>query len=238
MGVARTVGRKGLTFWGGVNKNEQIYKDFIKLLCSAYRRGYSVVELTRILDQSCARKFYDLLRDEGEIVPLPRKRGRSYEMPELLKATLEKADLTYLKWCNSHDLDAETAGLALLSPLDRWDSASLSAHNALKNDWPRMYDRIYWPDSTPVYNFSPEKIPGLENKDTVIIVYDYEKYCFKAFVEKNPAICGFGERRGVALAGMTRSYILNHSIAKLSLLPPHPGPAFLPAWDEEEASRG
>lgn len=238
MGAVRSASRKGITFWGRVNKDEEIYKDFIKLICSAYRKGYSVIELTRILDQSCARKFYDLLRDAGEIDTLPRKRGRSYEMPELLKATLVKADLTYLKWCNSHALDAETAGLALLSPLDRWDSASLAAHNALKNDWPRMYDRIYWPDSTPVYNFSPEKIPGLENKDTVIIVYDYEKYCFKAFVEKNPALRGSGATRERALGALKRSYILSQSIAKLSLLPPHPGPAFLPAWDEEEAGRG
>src|ERR1700686_885650 len=70
----------------------------------AFKRGYSVVELQRLLAHSTSKKLYVMLREEGVIEPLLRKRQRKYKLPDLFAGALEKCGLGFLQWCNSHKL--------------------------------------------------------------------------------------------------------------------------------------
>lgn len=216
------------TLWGGFVEAEPLYQEFLDSLSREYHNGYSVMQLTRVLDSSSARRTYELLLKCGAIKPLPKKRGRKYDIPKELVSALEKAPLSYLQWCNSHKLDPDKTSQALMRPLDRRDADSLAAHNALKNDWRRLHGRIFDPANTPGHNFSAEKRPGLENRDAMVIAYDDKKLSFYGYLEKCPDLRFYGKTRDDVFYGMKRQYILRASIHKLMLLTPHPGPAFLP----------
>lgn len=231
MGNLSNQGNKGGYLWGGLDKTDPLYQEFLESLCREYRNGYSVIQLMRVLDSTSALKTYKLLQSGGAIPALPRTRGRKYAMPPELESALKKCKLTYLRWCNSHGLNPDKAGQALLQPLDRGDSVSLAAHNALKNDWRRLYGRIYDPQNTPAHSFSIDKRDGLENRETTIIAYDEKKLCFYAYIQKWPDFRCDGKTRDDAYFGLKRRYVLKSSIHKLMLLPPHPGPAFLPAYE-------
>lgn len=217
--------------WHRCNRNEQLYRTYVEELCRAFRKGYSVIELLRLLDQSCGRRMYNLLRNEGVIRKLTRKRQRAYRIPEELKAVLAKTGISFIQWANSHGLDPEEAALALSEPLDPEDVPSMPAHNALKNDFPNYYNNIYDP-AAPVYEFSPEKRPRLVCKDTVIIEYSEENDCFVAYTEKEPQYKVSGKTRELALFALKCQYVILASIAKLRLLPQHPAPAFKPPWHD------
>lgn len=231
MGESNNREKNSKLLWSGFGKTDPLYVEFVDSLCREYHNGYSVVQMTRVLDSTSALRTYKLLQSGGAIPALPRTRGRKYSAPKELVSVLEKCKLTYLQWCNSHGLDPEIAGGALLRPLDRWDPESLAAHNAYKNDWRRLYDRVFDPNNTPAHNFTKEKRPGLENRDAMIIAYDDKKLCFYACLEKWPDFRCYGKTRDDVYFAMKRRYILKASIHKLMLLPPHPGPAFLRAYE-------
>lgn len=230
--MAAKTANSSRAFWSGVNKTDSFYKNFLLELCRAYHRGYSVVELTRIMAQSSCRRIYDTLRDEGAIPKLRRGRRQQYEIPPLLQQTLGKADISFAQWANSHNLDPENAAYALEAPVDTYDPVSVATHSALKNDWPRMHDRIYDLENTPFLNFSLPKKPGRENKDRVVISRDRESRRFIAQTEGYLHCRGEGYSPEVALQDLKRRYVWIVACAKLRLLPPHPGPAFVGMWEE------
>lgn len=223
---SRRTWAEGRAFWGAVDPDDDVYQEFIRLLCAAYRSGYSVLELSRVLDQNCKRKVYELLRDAGAIPRIRRGRRRSPALPVMLIKTLEKAKISYASWANSHGLCPERTEAALSCALDRTDPISVAAHNALRNDWPGLYGRMFDPANTPSYNRSPGKEPGGENHDKISIEFDFKKRCFTGYIDMFPHIRGDGETRERALATLKMQYVLHRSIKKLQNLPPHPDPVF------------
>lgn len=214
--------------WAGFDKESKQWRDFVEELCVAFRKGYSVVELSRALNHPRARLLYEILREAGAVAKLQRKRQQRYELPDLIGKTLKKVGLSYLQWCNSHNLSPADTEVALAHEPDFTSASSVAAHNALANDWPAMHARLYFLADEAGSDL-PGKSPEAGHvRKSLRFVEEYSEItgCYVAYSEGSPDIRGVGETASAARLDHTRRYVMQKSLVKLRLLPPHPAPLF------------
>lgn len=186
-------------------------------MAHAYKRGYSVIFLRRYLDHSTCRTTYAMLREQGVIPLMPRKRQRKYNIPEQLSKALDKNELGFLQWCNSWGLDPELASQALQGPVNANDPVSVRAHRAVRRDFRNLYCLLY--ESAQYIPPPREKKPAKRNRDTVTIRFNLESDQYLAFVHEKPDCVAEGDSYEEALARLKYRCAAYSSLVKLQLLP-------------------
>lgn len=195
-----------------------MYPVFVEELYAAHTtKGYSVVELSQILGHSHCRGLYNVMRDEGIIIKMRKGRTTKVEThPGLLKA-LQNIDLSFTQWAHSHRLDRDAAAKALLQPVNPSDSASVSAHKALRQDFRFLAPKLYG-EEIPLG--MPTREGRTSSKYSLTIQFSEEEDCFEAFIHELPDCRAVGKTRENAFYALRDRYIIFHSIRKLKLLPP------------------
>lgn len=188
-------------------------------LSRAFAWGYSVVELQRLLGHSTSKKIYLMLREQGAIEPLPRKRQHQYKLPDLLAGGLRKCGLGFLQWCNSHrmQLDPDPTAEALQTSEDTDNLDSVLAHRAVRRDFPHIYKRIYL-DAQYIPPARAKK-PVKRSRDTVTIRFNDESNTYEAFVHEKPDCFAEGESHEDAFQRLKFRVAAYNSLIKLQLLP-------------------
>lgn len=198
--------------------DDELFPEFELALHEATLRGYSVVEIARILGNSTSLNLYSIMRTAGLIRKLPAGRTRKVDVPPGLAAALVKCNLSFNRWANSHELDPFEMAEALKHPLDQNDLKSITAHNAFKQDFPQLYCKTY---KLPVEGGRV----GVNTAETslsdyhITIAPDKENGGYRAYVHELQNCSCFGATYDEAYFALKSRYVLFHSICKLKVLP-------------------
>ena len=182
--------------------------------------GYSVIELSRLLNHTSCNRLYDVMREVGIIPTLTKGRRPNYVIPAALVTALSKCKLGYSQWCNSHDLDPQSVADFLSKQEDFSDNDSRLAHWAFKNDFSSLYAKVYNTPAPSTPFRDPEKIAERNSSYTAVIQYDAERRTFVATIPEMPDFRSEGKTRDKAYSELKKHYVLWTSVNKLKFLPP------------------
>lgn len=200
------------------NTEDELFPQLEEALHEATLRGYSVVELARILGNSTVLNLYNIMRTAGLIRKLPAGRVPKVDVHPGLATALEKCNLTFYRWANSHDLEPFAMAEALRHPVNQSDPKSVAAHKAFKQDFHQLYCKVY---HLPV----EAGRAGTNSPDSILtdfhitIAPDKEKNCYRAYVHELESCVSFGRTHDEAYFALKSRYVLFRSIQKLRLLP-------------------
>ena len=199
------------------NKKDELYPSLEIALYEATQKGYSVVELSRIMGNSKCKNLYAIMRDAGIIAKLPRRRWPAVK----LLAALEKCQISFVQWANSHDLDGASVATVLDTVVDYSNPLSVAAHKALNQDFCFLSSKMYGLPVDPDRVSAPSSDSTLTNY-TVIIKPDWEADGYRAYIPELEECSSFGATRDQAYFGLKSRYVIFHSIRKLKVLPCKP----------------
>ncbi|WP_224962541.1 type II toxin-antitoxin system HicB family antitoxin [Geomonas subterranea] len=200
------------------NTADELFPDLEDALHEATVRGYSVVELARILGHSTALNLYNIMRTAGLIRKLPAGRVPKVDVHPGLATALEKCNLTFYRWANTHDLDPFEMAEALRSPVNMKDPKSVVAHKAFRQDFLHLYCKVYQqPDETSRVGANT---PDMILTDFHITIEpDRENNRYRAYVHELANCSSYGKTHDEAYFALKSRYVLFRSIQKLRLLP-------------------
>lgn len=199
-------------------RDDELHPELELALHEAVQRGYSVIELSRILGNSASRNLYGMMRDAGLIAKLPKGRTPKVEIHPGLAKALEERELSFNRWVNSHDLNPVDVATALVNPLDEKDPRSIDAHRIFRQDFRHLYCKVYSLPAEP--DLASSAGPASRVTDyNIMISPDKENDRYKAFIVEMPECCGYGYDRDDAYFAVKSRYVLFHSIRKLRVLP-------------------
>lgn len=202
-------------FW--YQKDDPYYSEMVNEIKHASSKGYSAIEISRTLGQS-PKNIYALMRDAGVIPKLQRKRQKVYSIPQRLEGILSRCHISYLQWCSSHCLDPDETSQALLTDENPHDPASVAAHNALRQDFPKAYSKIMATDPDYSSSFQP-MVDSLKTDYTIIIRLNPETNGYTAIIHELEECKVEAPTRIEAFYKLQSRYVAFSAINKLRLLP-------------------
>lgn len=203
-------------FW--FDKRDSYFSIMVEELRRAHLKGYSVIELARILDHKTCRNLYALMRDEGIYPLLERKRQRTFDLPGKFQRLLNSCQLSFLQWCNSHGLDPEKTAMALALDMDNTNPVSAAAHRAVRQDFRRAYEKIFG-YSTEISASSRPKSILLQTRYSMCVVHVPERCTYAAYIPELPECYVESPNRNIAIRRLKSRYVAYTSVNKLRLLP-------------------
>ena len=198
--------------------NEQIKKMERKekdLYVTAYREGYSVLVIGRLLGFDNMGRIYTVLRDKGVVAKLAK--SQRFSLPVELESTFCKIKLSFAQWCNSWDFDPKTAEKAI--KLGHWEATNPEHRevlDGLKYDFHNLYLQLY-----EIGNELDRKYPsdrGCGPKYTLHVEWDDEESGYVARIVELPDIFAYGATWDAALAELKYLYNVKRRIKKLENL--------------------
>ncbi len=202
-------------FW--YQKNDPLYARLVEEIRRADAKGYSAIEIARVLGQS-KRHTYALMRDEGIIAKIQRKRQKPYRIPDRLGKILSKCEISFLQWCSSHNLDAERTSEALKKEEKPDCPVSTAVHAALRQDFPKAYSKILDPEPEYSTSWQP-RIEELKTDYTITIKLNPETNGYAAFIHELEECSVEAPTRDEAYYRLKSRYVAYSSINKLQMLP-------------------
>jgi len=200
------------------DKKDTLFPLLEESLYEADKKGYSVIEISRILGNATCINMYGLMRDAGIIAKLPRRGWwNKLEVHPALAEALAKTKLSFVQWTNSHGLDASQASLALKTVVDSTNEMSLAAHAALQQDFRFLAPKIY---GLPVpLGRLPSKDATTPPRYSVTINPDPSGTGYNAYVHELAECVSFGDSMDLAYIALKSRYVIFNSIRTLRLLP-------------------
>lgn len=179
----------------------------------------------RLLGHRSATRIYKELRKHGAIPKLQRKRQKVYDIPEPVLTAIGEVGISYLQWCNSHNIEPGWVEEGLTGKLSFDDEVTVVAHDMLVRDFPEVYCGIFGKLDlddrrlvTRITNF-----PSCEN---IVTEYDAAFWTHIASSEEYPDIKGMGWTTTAARVDFGRKYMIRETSLALRRAPEHPGPIF------------
>lgn len=200
------------------NTEDELFPDFELALHEATVRGYSVVEIARILGNKTSLNLYGIMRTAGIIPKLPAGRVPKLDIDGGLIVALEKCNLSFSRWANSHDLDPLEMSIALKTPVDKNNPTSVRAHKAFRQDFCQLYCKTYKLPVEPTRAGARSEVAPI-NDHRIIIEPDKDNDRYRAYVDGLEDCSSFGGTYDEAYFSLKSRYVLLHSIRKLRLLP-------------------
>lgn len=203
-------------FWW--DPKDDMYPLVIDALYEADKKGYSVLELRRILGFSNCRALYNMMRNAGIYTKLERRKGPKIDTPPALAVALKSCDISFLQWANSHNIDADASALALKSIADPTNPVSVAAHAALEQDF-KFFSAKMFEAAVPLPRASVWD-SSLTSEFTLSIESASTKGQYRAFVHGRPDCDVVAATRDLAYTKLKSRCLLFHSLNKLKLLLP------------------
>lgn len=159
-----------------LSPGEPFFEEAIEAIGFALNKGYSLIVVRRLFGMPKARHLYNVARHESLIDSMPMRKIRHEVIKDEFQKALVKVDLRFQRWCNARNpaLDPVVTAKMLSVPLCETSPDSVRAHNALFDDFPSVYQKIYKTSITrpPLYDEHLEPNPRL----TFIITPGEEEY--------------------------------------------------------------
>jgi len=186
-----------------IKSNEQVEKAYIE----AFHKGYSVVELARVVGVKSAKYIHAILVKNGEIVGGKRGPLKRGILPEGFGLFLASRSLSYNQWCAGWGFEPRTAATEIAATAG-------PAMAAIKRDFPGYYKRL---TGIVVTDFA--RGPAFErSRPEIVLTWSEDEACYRADIRAS-GIVGFGPDYLSAL----KSALCNHNnrvtIKRLDVLP-------------------
>ena len=209
------IGIVGSTRKSGEKMNDRINKLVKKekeLYVSAYREGYSVLVIGRLLAFNNMNRVYRVLREFDAVGKIPK--NQRYCLPIELEATFYKIKLSFAQWCNSWDLDPKVAEKAInLGHWETKDPEHREVLDALKSDFHNLYMKLYNIGNELDRIYPADRGPG--PKHTLHIEWSEEEGGYVASIPEVPDMMGYGSTWDVALSELKYLYNVKRRVLKL-----------------------
>lgn len=200
------------------NKDDELFEDMVVALHEAALRGYSVVELSRIMGNSTCKNLYAIMRDAGIYAKLPRKRWGKFDVHPALAEALDSCKLSFAQWVNTHDLDLTATVHVLKTAVNLEDPQSVAAHNALQQDFRFLSMKMYGLPVPPA-RVSEGTDDQIITDYTITIEPNRTAGKYRAYIHELPECEVSARTRDLAYFGLKSRYVFFHSIRKLKVLP-------------------
>ena len=105
-------------------------------ICTAYRKGFSVVEITRIIGSKKADYAHAVLVKQKVINQGKRGRPAKDSVPLVMSSYLSRRSLSFAKWCAGWGFDIGDAGYAIR------ENADGPVLDAVRRDFPGGYVKL------------------------------------------------------------------------------------------------
>lgn len=184
-----------------------LFEEFESRLCTAHRKGFSVVELTRIIGSRKADYPHAVLVKRGEIMPGKRGRPAKGSIPASMNPYLRKRSLSFAKWCAGWGFDLAEAARAINEVKDG------EVLEAVRRDFPGCYRKIRRLEKHAPYVRAPDcPSPKLEAN----IIWDEKEFCYRAEQLENRQVRGYGFSMEEAVKSLKVSHNFRLMLARLA----------------------
>ena len=175
-----------------------LFEQFESRLCSAHRKGFSVVELTRIIGSRKADYPHAVLVKRGEIMPGKRGRPGKGSIPASINLYLRKRSLSFAKWCAGWGFDLTEAAGAIMTVSEG------EVLEAVRRDFPGCYRKIRGLEKHAQYVRPPDcPSPRLEAN----IIWDKQEFCYRAEQLEYRQVSGYG----FSIEGAVKNLKVSHN---------------------------
>jgi len=116
--------------------HQQLFDQVESRICTAYRKGLSVVEITRIVGSKKADYAHSVLVKHKVISQGKRGRPAKDSVPPVMSSYLSRRSLSFAKWCAGWGFDIGDAGYAIR------ENADGPVLDAVRRDFPGGYVKL------------------------------------------------------------------------------------------------
>jgi len=163
--------------------HQQLFDQVESRICTAYQKGFSVVEITRIIGSKKADYVHAVLVKHKVISQGKRGRPAKDSVPPVMSSYLSRRSLSFAKWCAGWGFDIWDAGHAIR---ENGDGPVLEA---VRRDFPGCYVKMRKLKEYPDYVHPPQCRP---NKLEAKVIWDDGEHCYRAEQIENSIVRGFG----------------------------------------------
>ena len=158
--------------------HQQLFDQVEGRICTAYRKGFSVVEITRIIGSKKADYAHAVLVKHRVINQGKRGRPAKDSVPPVLATYLSRRSLSFAKWCAAWEFDIGDAGHAIR------ENADGPVLDAVRRDFPGCYVKMR----------KLKEYPPLcpSNKLEANVIWDDEELCYRAEKVEDRTVRGYG----------------------------------------------
>jgi hypothetical protein len=162
--------------------HQQLFDQVESRICTAYRKGFSVVEITRIIGSKKADYAHAVLVKHKVISQGKRGRPAKDSVPPVMSSYLSRRSLSYAKWCAGWGFDIWDAGHAIR------ENADGPVLDAVRRDFPGCYVKLRKLKAYPDYVHPPQ---CRSNKLEAKVIWDDGEHCYRAEQIENSGVRGF-----------------------------------------------
>lgn len=159
--------------------HQQLFDQVESRICTAYRKGFSVVEITRIIGSKKADYVHAVLVKHKVISQGKRGRPAKDSVPPVMSSYLSRRSLSFAKWCAGWGFDIWDAGQAIS---ENGDGPVLEA---VRRDFPGCYVKVAQAQGIPKI-CPPPQCPS--NKLEANVIWDNEELCYRAEKIENSTV--------------------------------------------------
>lgn len=163
--------------------HQQLFDQVEGCICTAYRKGFSVVEITRIIGSKKADYAHAVLVKHRVINQGKRGRPAKDSVPPVLATYLSRRSLSFAKWCAGWGFDIWYAGHAIR------ENADGPVLEAVRRDFPGCFVKMLKLKEYPDY-VHPPQCPS--NKLEANVIWDDEELCYRAEKVEDRTVRGYG----------------------------------------------
>jgi len=186
--------------------HQQLFDQVEDRICAAYKKGFSVVEITRIIGSKKADYAHAVLVKHLVIKQGKRGRPAKDSVPPVLAAYLSRRSLSFAKWCAGWEFDIWDAGHAIREHADG------PVMDAVRRDFPGCYVKMNELKEYPDY-VHPPQCPSKKLEANVI--WDDVELCYRAEKIENCAVRGYGLSMGDAIRNLKVSHNFGLMLVRL-----------------------
>jgi hypothetical protein len=163
--------------------HQQLFNQVEGHIRNAYRKGFSVVEITRIIGSKKADYAHAVLVKHRVINQGKRGRPAKNSVPPVMATYLSRRSLSFAKWCAGWEFDIWDAGYAIR------ENADGPVLDAVRRDFPGCYVKMLKLKGYPDY-VHPPQCPSKKLEANVI--WDDGELCYRAEKIENSTVRGYG----------------------------------------------
>lgn len=199
--MSRKAAYKFFTMSGAAQSKDLVNAGY----ADAYQKGYSVVEIARIIGMKSAKYIHLALVKQGYILRGKSGRQAKGSVPKGMGLFLSARSLSFIQWCAGWHIDPHEA-------LDQIKSSSGAAMTALRRDFPGYYKQL---TGVVIEDFAKGAIFEAYRPE-INLSWDEKEGCYKASA---PGVTAYGLNYQTALSALLHQQRNNITVKRLADLP-------------------